>query len=165
MEQVLCAPPPDPPPGVEGLVRDKKPTGTLRQQMEQHRQDPKCSVCHTSMDAIGFGLEPFDGVGAERTEDLGFAIDASGELPGGAKFNGPAELSATLAHDARFARCLAQQMYIYALGRGMAGPDYTILDGITSSFAAKDHRLKELIKLIVRSPAFRMRRGDPGGAP
>ena len=65
--------------------------GTLRQRMEQHRANPACATCHEQMDAIGFGLENFDAIGAWRTSDDA-PIDAAGSLPGGQKFNGPAEL-------------------------------------------------------------------------
>src|SRR5437867_6007299 len=94
MEQILGTPPPPAPPNVPKLADDKKEplTGTLRQRMEQHRKDPICASCHTQMDAIGFGMENFDAVGKWRAKDGDIAIDASGTLPGGRKFDGPAQL-------------------------------------------------------------------------
>ena len=50
LEQLLCAPPPAPPPGVEGLPEQAMPAGTLREQFEQHRADPACAGCHVTMD-------------------------------------------------------------------------------------------------------------------
>ena len=41
------------------------------------------------MDPLGFGLENFDAIGAWRTEDGKFPIDASGTLPDGRTFDGP----------------------------------------------------------------------------
>src|SRR5438445_2649062 len=57
LENLLGAPPPPPPPDVPPLKEDGKAlTGSLRQQMEQHRANPTCAGCHARMDPIGFGL-------------------------------------------------------------------------------------------------------------
>jgi hypothetical protein len=60
--------------------------------MEIHRANPVCASCHARMDPIGFALENYDGIGAWRTNDNGVAINASGKLPDGATFSGPAGL-------------------------------------------------------------------------
>jgi len=64
LEQLLGAPPPPPPPNVPELKTDDKAlTGTLRQRMEQHRENPACAACHARMDPLGFAMENFDAVG------------------------------------------------------------------------------------------------------
>ena len=60
--------------------------------MEQHRKNPACAACHAKMDPLGFAFENFDAVGAYRWQEGKINIDASGELPGGKKFKGAAEL-------------------------------------------------------------------------
>lgn len=80
-EQFLNAPPPPPPANVEELKEDGPLKGTLRQKMEQHRKNPSCATCHQQMDSLGFALENYDAIGAWRTRDDGFPVDASGELP------------------------------------------------------------------------------------
>src|SRR5262249_32771088 len=98
LENLLGAPPPPPPPGVPDLVshaKDGKPL-TMRQAMEQHRADPVCASCHARMDPIGFALENYDGVGKWRDKEAGAVIDATGKLPGGAKFEQPAGLKKLL---------------------------------------------------------------------
>ncbi|HEY3787281.1 MAG TPA: DUF1592 domain-containing protein, partial [Urbifossiella sp.] len=92
LENVLGTPPPPPAPDVPELPPTGQLKGTLRQQMEQHRANPSCAVCHAKLDPLGFGLENFDGIGGWRTVDNKKPIDSSGVLPGGEKFNGPAEL-------------------------------------------------------------------------
>jgi hypothetical protein len=165
LEQLLCEPPPPPPPGVEGLIQENMPSGSLRQRMEQHRANPTCAACHTQMDPIGFGLERYDGIGAFRDSDGGFAIDASGELPDGTAFSGAMELSALLAGDARFADCTAEQLLTYALGRGVTRHDEPHVSALSEAFAAAGYRLTALIEEIVLSDAFRARRGeDPATA-
>ena len=99
LENILGTPPPDPPPNVPMLQDDAKAVaaGTLRQRMEQHRKDPNCAVCHKEMDALGFALENFDAIGAWRTKDGDFPIDAAAQLPDGRSFDGPRELKACSA--------------------------------------------------------------------
>ncbi len=50
------------------------------------------------MDLLGFALENYDAIGRWRTQDGKFPIDATGFLPDGKSFNGPAEMKALL-HD------------------------------------------------------------------
>src|SRR5207253_2326095 len=102
-------PPPPPPPDVPELKNDgHSDTGTMRQQMEQHRANPACASCHERMDPIGFGLESFDGIGMSREKEGEFAIDSSGKLVTGEAFKGAVDLSAILATKKRteFLHCL-----------------------------------------------------------
>ena len=50
----------------------------------------------------------------------GIAVDASGQLPDGAKFNGPAELNKLLrANSDQFLTTAIEKLLTYALGRGL----------------------------------------------
>jgi hypothetical protein len=161
MENVLGTPPPDPPANVPPLKEDigAVASGPLRERMERHRRDPQCAVCHREMDALGFALQNFDGVGAWRTRDGSFAIDASGELPGGRKFNGAADLKSLLRGDdkQKFARCLTEKMLTYALGRGLEPFDRGAVDRIVQSLAAADYKFSALVQGIVSSDPFQKR--------
>ena len=161
LENILGTPPPPPPPDVPEL-KEEKLTGTLRQRMEQHRENPTCASCHARMDPIGFGLENFDGVGAWRQEDEGFAIDPSGQLVSGESFKGPKDLTSILVKQKRaeFTRCLAEKMLTYALGRGLEFYDKCALDQITAGVSRKGHRFSSLILEVVRSVPFQQRRGE-----
>ena len=165
MTQLLCSEPPAPPPGVEGLVTEMTPTGSIRQRLEKHREIPFCATCHQEMDPLGFGLEHYDGVGAYRKDDSGFPVDATGELPGGRKFDGMRELSAIIADDPRFSPCVAEKMLTYGLGRGTEADDEDDLAHLAKEFDSRGQKLSDLIKLVATSEPFRMRRGEaPGGA-
>ncbi len=160
MENILNSPPPAPPPAVPSLDDSKVGSaGTLRQQMEEHRKNPACASCHSRMDPLGFGLENFDAVGAWRTEDGKFPVDASGALPDGRTFKGPLELKALLKADQdRFLRGLTEKLLTYALGRGLERYDRPALASISSKLPEGEYRFSKLVYEIVSSLPFQQRR-------
>lgn len=162
LENILGAPPPPPPANVPPL--DDSPagaSGTLRQQLERHRADPGCAVCHDRIDPLGFGLENYGPTGAWRTHEGKFPIDAAGKLPGNRAFNTPAELKRILRAEAdAFAECLAEKLLTYALGRGLERRDKPALRAISRAAAAAEYRFSALILEIVKSPLFQMRRAE-----
>lgn len=163
LENILGTPPPPPPPDVPEL-KEGKLVGTLRQRMEQHRENPTCASCHARMDPIGFGFENFDGTGAWRQKDEGHPIDPAGRLVSGESFAGAAELTTMLVKKKRteFVHCLSEKMLTYALGRGMEYYDKCALDQITKGVARKGRRFSSLILEIVQSVPFQQRRGETG---
>jgi hypothetical protein len=163
LEQILGAPPPPPPPNVPELPADEKAVteGSLKKRMEIHRQKSECANCHAKMDPIGFALENFNAVGGFRTQDGPFPVDASGEFADGTRFSGPAELKALIrGRKAEFARCLAEKMLIYALGRGLEYYDRPTVERIVKSLDAGDYKFSVLVTQIVQSDPFRQRRGS-----
>ena len=163
LENLLGSPPPDPPPDVPDLETTQKsqPNLPLRKQLEIHRQNAVCASCHKTMDQLGFGLENFDAIGRWRERDGQFAVDSSGTLPGGAKFRGPLELARTLdKRRGEFARCLAEKMLTFALGRELSPPDRCAVDKIVDEVESQDYKFSALVKAIVGSDPFRKRRGE-----
>jgi hypothetical protein len=164
LDNLLAAPPPDPPAGVPRL--DESTVGvdrSLRQQMEAHRSNATCAACHVRMDPLGFGLENFDAIGAWRTDDGKFPIDATGALPDGRKFNGPAELEAVLREDRdAFTRAATEKLLTFALGRGLERYDRATVKAIARRVAEGDYRFSVLVMEIAQSLPFRMRKGEGG---
>jgi hypothetical protein len=114
------------------------------------------------MDALGLGLENFDALGRWRNRDGGRDIDASGKLPDGQTFAGPAELKeALLARQSDFTRCLTEKMFVYALGRGLTWADRREIKRVTQAVEQQDGRLSALIIEVARSYPFRYREGSP----
>jgi hypothetical protein len=166
LENILGTPPPPPPPDVPEL-RETKLTGTLRQRMEQHRENPSCASCHARMDPIGFGFENFDGIGAWRQKDGEFPIESAGALVTGESFKTPADLTAVLVKQKRdeFVRCLSEKLLTYALGRGLEFYDKCALDQITKGAFRKGYRFASLVLEIARSVPFQQRRGEEDKTP
>jgi hypothetical protein len=156
LENILNAPPPPPPPDVPSLDEDAVgASATLRQQMEQHRKNAVCASCHGRMDPLGFGLENYDAVGAWRTQDGKFPIDASGVLPDGKKFQGAAGLKAILRQNQdAFAECLTEKMLTYALGRGLERGDRAAVKQIVAGMGAANYRFSSLLMGVVNSGPF-----------
>jgi mono/diheme cytochrome c family protein len=161
LEQLLGTPPPPPPPNVPELDNDKGAlTGSLRERMEKHRANVACANCHARMDPLGFAFENYNAIGAFRTKDGNFEIDASGTLTDGKTFKGPAELKAILKEKKDvFARCLTEKMLTFALGRGVEYYDKPTLDKIGTALAANQYKFSTLVTEIVKSDPFRLRRG------
>jgi hypothetical protein len=160
LEQILGTPPPPPPPDVPELENQKQLTGTLRQRMEQHRENPACAGCHKQMDALGFAFENYDAIGRFRAKTDEGLIDPSGTLPDGKSFQGPAELKAILkAKKELVVRNLAEKLLTYAIGRGLEFYDNRALNQICAQTAQADHKFSALVTAIVKSDPFRLRRG------
>ncbi len=162
LDNLLGAPPPPPPadvPELKAHAQDGKLL-TMRQQMEQHRANAICAGCHARMDPIGFALENYDGVGKWRTTDGGSKIDATGKLPGGVQFEGPAGLKKLLLASYRddFIATVTEKLLTYALGRGLEYYDRPTVRSIARQAARDDYRMSALITAVVKSTPFQMRR-------
>ena len=164
LEQILGTPPPPPPPLVKSLPQDDTAVDglTLRQQLEKHREKPECAACHQKMDPLGFGLENYDPIGRWRTQIGKLPVDATGVLPDGAKFEGPAELKRVLlAHKDDFARNITEKALAYALGRGLDYYDMPTVKQIAKTLADHDYRSSVLVTEIAKSFPFQFRRNQP----
>ncbi len=161
LENVLGTPPPPPPPNVPELepAEDTGRVLAMRERMEQHRENPVCASCHRVMDPLGLALENFDAIGRWRGHmPGGSAIDASGTMPDGTGFDGPAELRGLLVRDReQFATVVTEKLLIYALGRGIEYYDPPAVRQIVRGSAADDYGLASLVVGVVRSTPFQMR--------
>lgn len=163
LENILGVTPPPPPPDVPAL--EGKPSGkvlSMRDRMEVHRANPVCASCHAIMDPLGLPLENFDGIGRWRTiSEANTPIDASGALPDGTAFEGPAGLKrALLDRSGEFVTTMTEKLLTYAVGRGLEPSDLPAVRGIVREAAAHDYRFSALILGVVESDAFQMRRSS-----
>ncbi len=156
MEQLLCTEVPLPPPDVNPDPIVPVEGQTLRESLSQHMEDPACHGCHALTDPIGFAFEDFDPVGAFRTLDNGQPIDASGNLPGVAPFDGAAELADLLVTDDRLPRCLVDKTFAGILGHIPEESMAPALDAVGQAYASADHSMKQLLVELTTSPVFRL---------
>lgn len=166
LENLLASPPPPPPPDVPALkaTHDGKLL-SAREQLELHRADPACAACHVRMDPIGFSMENFDAVGAHRTIDAGQMIDASAVLPDGTRFAGlPGLRNILLARKGQFTQAFTEKLMTYALGRGVIAGDRPQIRAIARMAEADNFRIRTVIRGIVLSNAFRLRKTPASAA-
>ncbi len=158
LDAILGTPPPGPPPNVPPLPDHKGAApATVRELLTEHRANPVCAGCHSSIDPLGFALENYDALGRWRSEDAGKPIDSQGELPDGTKFNGPDELKAVLIERKNlFVRNLTRKMLGKALGRGLKSVDSCTVKEIMGELAAHNYSGQTLVQSIVQSAPFRL---------
>jgi hypothetical protein len=163
LENLLGAPVPQPPPGVETNLASAPgaaPT-SVRQRLEQHRASPTCAACHAVMDPVGFSLENFDVIGEYRNEDGGIPVNATGKLTDGTALDGPASLrKALLDRRDAVASTATEKLLTYALGRRVEYFDMPAVRAVVRDAARQDYRFSSLITGIVKSVPFTMKRAE-----
>ena len=165
LENFLNYTPPPPPPNVPDLPAVSKDAAklSLRQRVENHRQNPVCAGCHNVMDPLGFALENYDAIGRYRVRDEGTVIDSSGATPDGQKFEGLHGLRSIMEkRQVEFVATVAEKLLVYAMGRGVEYYDQPAIRTIVRD-SAPDYRWSSVVMGIVRSVPFQMRRVS--GAP
>lgn len=165
LENILGAPPPEPPADVPALEESSAgPNASVRQQLEAHRSNPACASCHARMDALGFGLENYNAIGQWRDTEKEQPLDASGVLPSGESFNTPSQLRQILSRNTdEFARAITEKMLIYALGRGLEPYDRITVKEILKNVEADNFRFQTVVHEVVGSLPFQQRRGETVG--
>jgi hypothetical protein len=161
LDNILGTPPPPPPPDVPSLKETAETKKlSMRERMELHRTNPVCASCHSLMDPLGLALENFDAIGSYRELNADQSpIDATGKLPNGTEFDGPAELRDALWQiREQFIGTFIERMLTYALGRGIEYYDMPAVRQIRREAAKQDYRWSSIIMQVVESQPFQMRR-------
>jgi hypothetical protein len=164
LENLLGAPPPAPPPVVPAFPEEQniRKLLTIREKTELHRQNPMCASCHKLMDPIGFALENFDVTGKYRTYDEEFLpIDSADVYADGSRMDGVAGVrNLLLKRSDRFIENFVVKLMTYALGRGVEFYDMPSVRRVLDESEAGGHRLQSIIRGIVTSAPFQMRRTE-----
>jgi len=179
MERLLGKHTPPPPTAVPAVESDIRGATTIREQLEKHRSEEACNVCHRIIDPAGFALENFDVMGAwrghyravgegagERVKGVGHdgyvfkfrlgpEVDASGELPDGRTFKDIRDFrKLLLADEPLLARNLAQQLIVYATGAPIRFSDRPQVAAILERSRDSHYSVRQLIHEIVQSEIF-----------
>ena len=170
LEHIQGTPPATPPPNVEALNENEIGTTeakTVRELLTQHRSNPVCSSCHSVMDPLGFALENFDATGAWRDRDryARNAIDSRATLPDGTEIDGPDDLrEALLRNSEQFVQTFVEGLLVYGMGDTLEHYDMPTVRRIVDTAAEDDYRFSTIVKSIVASDQFRLKRvpGETG---
>jgi hypothetical protein len=160
-KRMLCMVIAAPPDGVPPLP---PPEGrSNRQTVEEHTQQPgsNCAGCHeTLINPFGFPYENYDAVGAWRTVDNGFDVDASSEITlDGAVVQIPNALGLAdaLASSPTAHSCYMNHWIEFANGRPLTETDEPLSIRLGGESLADSQPIGELLVGLVTSKAFRNR--------
>lgn len=166
--RLLCMdiPPPDP----DLNVDVDEPPGDPEDQCKWDRyaahraEGTSCASCHELFDPIGFGLEAYGPLGELREHEPGrpeCTIAGEGQISEIGSFSGPGELADVLLQSETVNRCVATQLYRFAMGRyELDETDERFIDAMDESIGEGDFRFDELVDTLVTSDAFLFRRTE-----
>ncbi|WP_197443116.1 DUF1592 domain-containing protein [Lignipirellula cremea] len=166
-EAIYGVTPSPPPPNVEPLETTpaNQPKATIRMQLEAHASNASCASCHRKIDPLGFAFDNYDAIGRWRETEQTISgrgenppVNASGMLPSGETFQGPAEFKQLLADDLdRFAEAFVENLATFALRRAMTVDDAAAIRAIALASQQDDYRLQAVIRNLVLSDLFQKR--------
>ena len=179
MERVVGYEMPLPPAAVPAVEPDIRGAVTIRQQLDKHRADESCAICHRKIDPPGFALESFDVMGAwrdryrasafDKEPAPGFGkngwpfafyhalpVDPSGQLADGRSFQDVRDFKRLLLQDERqLARNLARQLSIFATGAPVRFGDRAAIEQIVERTKAGGYGVRDVLDALVASDLFR----------
>ncbi|MEO8659524.1 MAG: DUF1592 domain-containing protein, partial [Bryobacteraceae bacterium] len=154
---------PRPPQGVPQLPAEEAGlTLSVREMIEKHTADSRCSVCHSRIDPYGFSLERFDAIGAYRDKDVADRpINDHSTLKDGTDMQGFEGLRNYLLTKGKdpFVHQFCKKLLGYSLGRAVQLSDEPLLTAMQTRLASSGYHVNTAIDLIVASPQFREIRG------
>jgi hypothetical protein len=177
LRHLLDHPPPPPPLEVPELIpSDARNKGKpFRELLRQHQLDTRCAVCHKTIDPVGFAFQNFDLSGRWRTVEyesynrseldgkiawVGVGktrpVDAAGRLPRGETFQTFAEFKLLVVkhYQDDLVRGILKNLMVYATGRKPGIDEMEEIKAIMQAHRPQGYPLRDLIKAVVRSPAF-----------
>jgi hypothetical protein len=180
MERIMGFNLPPPPAAVPAIEPDTRGAVTIRQQLDKHRADESCAICHRKIDPPGFALESFDVMGGWREryrstdpsdvfETFGrfgksgaplafryaMPVDAGGQLADGRTFSDIRDFKGLLLKDeTQIARNLARQLLVYSTGAAERFSDREIVEQIVQRAKAKQYGVRSLVHELIASDLF-----------
>jgi hypothetical protein len=157
-------------PGALGIVVSfppADPSKTTRTRFETHSLDPQCAGCHSTLDAFGFALENFDGMGRLRTTENELRVDTTVTLEAGSDLDGTyansAELFEAMASSANVKECLARQLFRSSAARSdesVRAAEDAFVESFRALPAEEQDRPADILVGYAKSPRFVQRRAE-----
>ena len=149
--RIIAEPPDDPPPNVPALKEETRQL-TLRQRLEQHRNQPGCHQCHSKIDPWGVALEEFDAGGRWKAQPT----DAHSTLPDKTEVSGIDDLRRYLAGDRidQVAFSFLKHLSTYGAGRSLTYSELQFLKQDATKLRSGGYRMRDLLRYVVNSKMF-----------
>jgi hypothetical protein len=146
-----------PPEAFPPLSPDLHPQLSTRERVALQTSPESCQSCHTTINALGFTLEPYDAVGRFRREEKGRPIDAtgayqtrSGEL---VKFAGARDLATFLAGSQETHDAFVQQLFHHLVKQPVRAFGPRELEDLRAAFAEGNFNIRKLVVKVVADTA------------
>jgi hypothetical protein len=132
---------------------------TIKEIADARSSDPTCGACHRTSDPVGLAFESFAGNGMwQTTYPDGKPVEAAVTWDGVA-YDNAAQVSAALADDEAFQKCLVQRFGHFIMGAEFGDPvKVRAPREAYETFRASGGSFEELLVAIVRDPSFIERR-------
>jgi hypothetical protein len=152
--KIVAEPPEDPPPNVPALPEDENEHLTLREKLEQHRNQKGCVECHTKIDPWGLPLEQFDAGGLFKKDQN--AEEARSILPDKTEVPDTKALKAYLANERidQIAFSFLKHLASYATGRSLNYNEIEYLKKAAIDLKPRGYPMRDLLRFVIRSPLF-----------
>lgn len=158
LESLLNDPPPPPPPAVPviDLADPEIAKMSLKEQIENHRNQPACMSCHVKIDPWGIAFENYDALGRWRDEVKGKPVDSTSRLFNNEQLEGISGLKRFLLvnRQDQFIRAMTYKMMVYALGRPLSFADRNGIEAIASRVRRDGDGIVTLMHHLVTSELF-----------
>ena len=148
--RIVAEPPDDPPPNVPTVPEDR--SLSLRQRLEQHRNQTGCLQCHAKIDPWGIPLEGFDAAGRWKHQPG----DTSSTLPDRTEIANFSAFKHYLAeeHLEKVVFSVLKHLTVYATGRSLTYNELAELQLQCHDQAGQNARLQDLLRIVIHSPMF-----------
>jgi hypothetical protein len=178
MERIVGFEMPPPPAAVPAVEPDIRGAVTIRQQLDKHRADESCALCHRKIDPPGFALENFDVMGAWRDRyrataidaapepgfgkngwpfafHLALPVDSSGMLADGSSFQNVRDFKRLLLRDeAQIARNFTRQLSVFATGAPVRFSDRAKIEQIVQRAKGSQYGIRTIVNELIQSELF-----------
>jgi hypothetical protein len=163
-ERLLGVEIPPPPGGVPAIEPDIRGAKTIREQLEKHKSQESCAVCHRQIDPPGFALENYDPAGQWRDRYLqvvsgkkksGLKIDASFALPDGREFDDIIEFKRlATSKPSQLAENVAAKLLVYGTGAPVSFADRAAVQEMAATASGNNYGFRSIVHAVVTHPVF-----------
>lgn len=158
LTSLLNDPPPPPPAAVPeiDLTDPEIAKMTLKERIEDHRNQAACLSCHQKIDPWGVAFENYDALGRWRDQIDEKVVDAASVLPNDVSLDGIEGLKEYLIQDRseQFVKATVEKIASFALGRQLALSDRAAVNEIAERVRESSDGIKTMVLSVVTSELF-----------
>lgn len=146
-----------PPNAIEFNDTHFDPTLTMREKVTLFTSDSACMACHSTINALGFSLENFDGLGRFRTTERGKPINAESDFPAddgsNVRLRGPRDVAQLAVQSPLSRRAFVRQLFQHTVKDDTTSFSPQLLDELESQFAKSDAHIRNILSVLAAKAA------------